>query len=96
LNTPDFTESKSCNVSVNITVQPDVLKSCSVNKASLQFQLFTATNAEMDITLIGGVSKSKVSLLFKHYKLYPLAVLEVKCPICYLSNGDREGGGNQP
>ena len=29
LNTPDFTESKSC--SVNCTVQPDVLKSCSVN-----------------------------------------------------------------
>jgi hypothetical protein len=29
LNTPDFTESKSC--SVNRTVQPDVLKSCSVN-----------------------------------------------------------------
>jgi len=31
LNTPDFTESKSC--SVNRTGQPDVLKSCSVNKA---------------------------------------------------------------
>jgi len=31
LNTPDFTESKSC--SVNRTVQPDVLKSCSVNWA---------------------------------------------------------------
>jgi len=29
LNTHDFTESKSC--SVNCTVQPDILKSCSVN-----------------------------------------------------------------
>jgi len=33
VNTPDFTESKSC--SVYFTVQPDVLKSCSVNKALL-------------------------------------------------------------